>query len=546
MVRPCRLKSGVGRVESRSGDPRKPLKVSSLSGNAPPIAVEAPTDPHADTLGRRAARSVVYLLSQTVLVKVLQLGSTVVLGWLLAKDDFGVVALATTVSIFAGLLQQAGVREVLIRRGRRMDLWTGPAFWMGMALGLASAGLMLLSAPVIAWAYSQPRIIGPLAVLALGALFNAAAIVPDAMLSYQLRFAKQAMVNVIAAIATAGMSIALSVLTWKMKWTGWGAYCIVAGPCVAAIVRTVMLWWFARPQVGRRLQVWRWRHLYADTSVLFLSTLFGTITWQAGYLILRAFEDDSAVGVYFFAFNLSTQTIFMLTGSLMSVLFPALSSVQEDPQRQVRMFNRASKLLAVVAVPLCVLQAAMSDPALRLVFHEKWVAAILPLQLLSLSMALQVTNGACVSLINAQGRFVTMMKVSLWMAIVYIATVLGATWGWGMIGMVWAVCSCSLLSGILLPYVATRPAGGRWGDVAATYAAPWTISALTVGGVWAAVAWLVPATVSPFVRFMLIPMLSGPLYLWMTRRFMRPEWDELNGRLARLLPRRLRPAATPV
>jgi hypothetical protein len=57
-------------------------------------------------------------------------------------------------------------------------------------------------------------------------------------------------------------------------------------------------------------------------------------------------HDAKTVGIYFFAFNLATQTMQVFTQNLIGVLFPRFRRLQDNIAHQTRAFLRAAELLA--------------------------------------------------------------------------------------------------------------------------------------------------------------------------------------------------------
>src|SRR5436190_7598527 len=90
---------------------------------------------------RRAKQSVVIVGLRGVGLRVLQLGGLLVLGRLLAPQDFGAVALGL---VFVGIItvtSQAGIGATLIRRSQspsRAELGTLLGFQLGVATALAA------------------------------------------------------------------------------------------------------------------------------------------------------------------------------------------------------------------------------------------------------------------------------------------------------------------------------------------------------------------------------------------------------------------------
>jgi len=99
-----------------------------------PQAVVAPPI----SLGQRAAVGFIWMALQTVVSKIITIAGQVVLAWLLTDADFGLVALAFTATSFPAQINQVGLKEVLVRRGKRYHLWAGSAHWMALGFGLLS------------------------------------------------------------------------------------------------------------------------------------------------------------------------------------------------------------------------------------------------------------------------------------------------------------------------------------------------------------------------------------------------------------------------
>ena len=92
----------------------------------------------APPLGRQTAGGFAWMSSQTVLSKIIGVGTQVALArWFLGQGDFGVLGLALTFVAFANLFQHVGLRDVLIQRHRRFSIWANAAFWMSLLLGCA-------------------------------------------------------------------------------------------------------------------------------------------------------------------------------------------------------------------------------------------------------------------------------------------------------------------------------------------------------------------------------------------------------------------------
>jgi O-antigen/teichoic acid export membrane protein len=451
-----------------------------------------------DNLARRTAHGFVWLMAQTVGSKFVGMAGQVVLAWLLTPDDLGLWGSASIVMGFSGLIQQAGLRETLIHRQRTYHLWANTAFWMSVGLGILGGVLTAAAAWPAAHFFHEQRLIGILLFLAITAPLMSLDTVAEAKLQNQMRFGLLAAVNWSVAVAQLGLTVLFaSILPGQYK-----AYSFVLPRPIIALSRLAILWAAARPPVKWDPDVRRWKYMLSDSATLFTSNLFLMLQWQGDYIVLKRLYSASILGVYFLAFNLSIQTMQLFTGNLTGVLFPALSKLQGDPKRQIRAFLDATRLLALVAVPLCFLQMGVADPGVRLFFQDnKWQDAIPVLQALSLGMAFRVVASPGGSLIQAQGRFRVILITNIINAVVFLSLVtLGALMGDVNATSLWhrpattvgiAVAFYFALIGPIFLYVAIHPSGGTWGDIWRVYAAPMLASILAVASAMA-IGMLVP------------------------------------------------------
>jgi len=380
----------------------------------------------------RSAAGFLWFLLQSAGSKGATLLGQIVLAWLLLPEDFGLVGLAYTVTAFTSLIQKFGVREVLNRRRRRFHLWAGPAQGLSIVSGCLGGAAAAAGAPLAAWVYDEPRVVGLILVLALSSPFWSAATVPLTRLEVNLRFRTIATVHFSATVGTVVCSVLLAAL-------GFGAYAFVLPRLVVGAAQLAALWRVAPVPMRGALRVRRWRGLIGDSVFVFFSHLFRTAFSQGDYFILGLTAARSVVGLYYFAFSLSMQTALLFSQNLAKVLLPSLASLQHNPKRQVEAALEAVGLLAFVTTPVCLLQAVLAEPALRLLFAERWTGAIPLLQILSVGMALTTASWPINNLFDAQGRFRSRMWFMAGAAGVFFLLVAPAAQRYGVIGVAVAV-----------------------------------------------------------------------------------------------------------
>lgn len=487
-------------------------------------------------LGRQATSGFAWMASQTLLTKVLAVASQVVLAWLLKESDFALVALAFATAAFPSLIQQIGVREVLIQRHLEFDKLASPATWLSLLIGCLTGLMIAGSGPIAAHLYREPKLVGLTLALGAAAPFNSLITIPLVALQAQARYRTVAISGLVVAVANPLLSIALA-------YNHFGAYSFILPLLITSILKLILLWVPARISLHRHLGIALWPQIIRGGFLLLVARMFGLIIGQGDYLVLGwMYEDKRVLGVYYFAFNLSMQTLVLLLPNLDAVLLPTLSKLQGQPDRQRRVFLVMAKAIAFFAFPICFLQAAVSDPAIRAIFGAKWIDAIAVFSILSVGMAFRTSGWAIHSLLPAQGRYrlytlIHVVGAFVFMTLVITAALIGKRHDNGAVTVAVAVTLYFALDSVISMLLAIRPLKGDIRDIARIFVPP-----LVLGGVTIVTAAFLAQTVPPiplrdWIRIAITTFVGGGLFLLIARRFMPDVWESIWSRAIGLLRR---------
>jgi PST family polysaccharide transporter len=496
-------------------DPLAPADVASVvapvvanGGGSGSVAI---TPAIAPALGHTAARGAVWMALQSVLSKVAGIAGQLILAWLLAREDFGLVSLAYAWTALPSVIQQIGAREVLVRRGGRgYRHWVNAAFWMMLAFGLLAAGIMVLMSGFAGSQYlhaaadrGEPAAIATrraadlrhlILLVAAAAPLTGIANLPVALLERQLRFRFIAASVFAATVGTTLLSILFASPPFRL-----GAFAMILPLPIAAAGRLVVLLWATRPRLRPTPHLRRWRYIFGGSAWVLVGYLFGTCITQGDFMVLGLIHPPDVGGLYFFAFNLSIQTIVLFALSSYGVLFSTLSRLRTEPERQTAAFLSSARVLALVGVPVCLIQAALADAGVRSLFAAKWYTAIPVIQVLSAGMAIRILAWPSTGFLNASGRFLTFAMSQGVGAVVFLAAIVTAARSAGPSHAPLAVAAAAAafftIEGPACFLLACRGRLGRgaWRAVLNVYSRPLLIGVLAGGAAWAASA-VLPAT----------------------------------------------------
>jgi PST family polysaccharide transporter len=437
--------------------------------------------------------------------------------------------MAYTVTTFVDLIQQAGVNQVLIHRHTSYRTWLNPAFWMSMTTGLLASVVVLVCAPLAATVYGEPKLIGLLSVLAIAPPIRALSLIPTAKLQIDMRFGLLAKTMIATSLLQMVLAVSLAAL-------GFGAYSVVLPVPLAEAVRMAVYWRQVRPQVRLNFQVNRWRYLISDTVYTLAAQFCYTMIGQGDYIILGLFYSAGEMGLYYFAFNLSLQSLNIFTTNLAKVLFPTLSQLQGDRKRQTRAFIKAAELLTFVTVPGCLFQVALADDFIHALYKPDWYGAVPLLRVLSIALAFRAIGASVPGLMMAQGRFRFTMNWAVFSMGCFLTLVLIGAW-WSVYSAALAVLAYSIVIGPTGVYLAIRAGGGGWSDVRNIYAKPMFAAAISIASGWLISRAIPPLPLVEWWRMATIGLVGSGLYLavmwFVARSQLQQLWRVATGLRAR-------------
>jgi len=126
----------------------------------------------------------------------LNVASTMILARLLLPQDFGLVAMVTTVTGFLRVFKDAGLSVATVQRERITHAQVSNLFWINVAVSLLSSLIVAVSAPVIAWFYRDSRLISVTLLLSITFIISGATVQHRALLNRQMRFKALALIEV--------------------------------------------------------------------------------------------------------------------------------------------------------------------------------------------------------------------------------------------------------------------------------------------------------------------------------------------------------------
>jgi len=295
----------------------------------------------------------------------LNLGYIMVLARILVPQEFGLVAMVTTVTGFLHIFQDAGLSTATVQRQDITHAQVSNLFWVNVVVGGVTTLLVAASAPAVAWFYREPRLVGITLVLSITFVLASSAVQHIALLNRQMRFKVIAVIDILSMLAgyLTGIGMALS---------KYGYWALVGASVTQVAIKLVLTWsisrWWPRSP-SRNTQTW---HLLRFGANITAGSLMYEFARGADSLLIGRFFGAAAVGLYSRGCILVMRPLEQIVTPINAVLIPALSRTQGEHDRYRRTFLQVFEAIALIGFLFAGLLLALSYPVTLAVLGPKW------------------------------------------------------------------------------------------------------------------------------------------------------------------------------
>jgi O-antigen/teichoic acid export membrane protein len=490
------------------------------------VAAEAPAEP---ALRQRVLHALGWALTGRLLAQATSWFITLLVIRLLTPGDYGLMALATIFVTLVALVNELGMGGALIQAEGLTERQICQTYGIVITVQFGFAALIVATAMPIAMFFNDARLAPILEVSSLQFVFLAFEIVPESLLMKALDFRLKAYIDTLAQLAG-------SLVTLALAWLGYGVWALVWGVLATSAVKAIGFTAATRFYVWPSFSLHGMRQIISFGGMLTAERVFWFFYSQADNLILGKRFGGEVLGIYSVAIQLASLPMDKLGPIIGQVAFPAFSRVQGRPNEAVDYLLKAIRLIALISFPTMFGLSAVAPWFVPVVLGAKWQAAVLPLQLLALSMPLRFVALALPPFLKGLGHVrLSLTNAMLAFALLPPAFLIGSVWG--VLGL------CVAWLAVYPPYFAlTILRAGRvtpltLGAAARAMARP-TFAAAAMYGVVAGIAALFPAGSAPIVELGVLVLTGALTYGALSLAFNRATFHEAAGLM---LPARLRP-----
>lgn len=319
----------------------------------------------------RLVDGVMWISAGRIFTNGLGIVSTLILARLLAPEDFGIVAIVTSIMALITMTTEMSLSAALVQlRHLKEDhfhtAWTLDAI-RGGGLTLILFGISFFIGDL----YQRPELQTALLVLSASVLIGAIKNPKFVVYSRNLVFWPGAVIVMIGKLVGFAITIPLAII-YQSYWA------LIFGTIGTELITTLMSYAF-KPFLPKP-KLSEYRDLLKFSIWLTFGKMVQALLWRSDGFLLGFFMSVSNVGFVSFGQRLSNQLINEISQPIGAVLFPAFTQMRDDPNRLRYAYTRSIGVLALITFPIGAGVAAISEPFVTLIYGEKWLGVVPILQ----------------------------------------------------------------------------------------------------------------------------------------------------------------------
>jgi PST family polysaccharide transporter len=464
----------------------------------------------------RAVKGIFWVFLGTVIQAGVQVFALMVLSRLVLPKEFGLANAALIVIGFSNLFSQIGIGPAIVQRQNLEERHVRTGFTVSLFLGLILMILTILFASAIARLMRMDELTPILQATSPLFLIQSFFVMPNSILTRNLRFRVQTVVQIVSYIMGYGI---VGIILALMHW---GVWALVAAQIAQALLSSLLSSIVQPYSKKLHFEIQTFRELFHFGGGFTIARVGNYFAGNADNFVVGRWLGIEPLGLYSRAYQMMVMPATLFGQVLDTVLFPAMSAVQNSNSRLTSAFRRGVLFIAVTVLPITVLSVILAPEIVRVVLGKNWEAAIGPFQILAFGMLFRTSYKMSDSLARATGAVYN----RAWRQALFALFVVSGAWlgtRWGLVGVAAGVLLANFSNYMLMAHLSLKLISMTWKDFFRAQFPSFGFALISAAVIWFAVMWmrtlLLPSILTVLVSVFLMGLMMG-MILWIKPSFL--------------------------
>lgn len=334
---------------------------------------------------------------------------SIILARLLLPDDYGLIALVFVFTNICDKLIICGFATSLIQKKNADNTDFSTVLIFSMLAALFFYGVLYFSAPFFASFYSKfdsYLLISVIRVYGLSLFLVAFQSVQHAYVSNTMQFERFFW-------STLGGNLISGVVGIWMAYKGFGVWALVTQGIAAFACDDIILWFTVKWRPQFLFSIESFKSLFSYGWKIFAASIIKVIYNNLRSLVVGKAYSPSDLAFYNKGESFPNLVDTNVLGVVDSVMFPALSKLQDSRSDMLSVLRRAIKTSSFLIMPLLAGLAAVSEPLISVLLTDKWLPCLPYMQIICFAFMVSPIEVENLQAIKAIGRSDLVLKLEV-------------------------------------------------------------------------------------------------------------------------------------
>lgn len=465
----------------------------------------------------------------TMTVALFQIVFMGVMARLLSPADFGLVAIANLSLRFLSYFAQMGVSPALVQKPQLESDDIPAALSVSFTVSLLAFLIIVIFAPLVSTFFAMKQLTVILQVLAVGFLINGFSAVSLGLLGRSLSY------KYIAVIDASSYLIGYGVVGLTMAWCGYGVWALVGSTLAQYLVTAVLGYYGTRHPLSLKHSAISRKHFIAFGGNYSVIGFLEFISFNLDAILIGKFMGEALSGLYNRALVIANLPIQQPSTVITKALFPFLSSLSQDKQKQEIGAQLSLLVIGGYAFAVSFGVSAAAKDIVAVLLGSKWNDAAPILAIFVLSVGPSFVSHAIGVTLNSMGELKVKIRLQV-VSLTILTTLMLVSFSHGVIAIATAVAISEWLRMIGYFFASFKLLNIRFLDLLRIVCFLFVLAALSYSCIFTVSNFMLNINAAPIFRLG-VDILAGSISIiiaWLVTRSMLSKLEMMTWVLSKM------------
>ncbi len=329
----------------------------------------------------KVVNNFVYRIVETFGIQAIQLIISLVLARLLLPENYGVVAIASTIVTILTSVVQSSFNAPLVQKKELTNTDLSSSFYVMLGIAGFAYGVLFLIAPCIAELYKMPDLVLVIRVLSLVLILGSWNSIQMAIIYRSMKFRASMLINVIGIIVQGIVGIGLAYMSF-------GVWSLVFSQITYQLIVAVIYGLYNKWIPGICFSIDSIKAIWKIGLPLCGAEMMTIVSSNIYPMIIGLKYSKAELGLYQKGNSVPSAIVNGTVSAFSTVLFPMMSRIQDDSVELKKMTQKGVGLTSFLIVPIAIGLLCVSKEFVFLALGKNWLDATSFMQIACLTLSL--------------------------------------------------------------------------------------------------------------------------------------------------------------